>query len=133
MLTKYCPRCENHLPLDRFGKQSAAKDGLQGYCKDCLREYKAEKTYGISQEEYDALMDAQGHRCAICGTHENANAGHTRFVIDHDHITDEVRGLLCDSCNVGLGRFKDSTSFLAMAIVYLETAQKKRIEKEETK
>jgi len=76
-------------------------------------------TYGITQEEYDALLVKQKGRCAICGT-KRAGGRHKVFHIDHDHTTGVIRGLLCWPCNAGLGQFKDSTQFLAAAIKYLQ-------------
>jgi len=54
--------------------------------------------------------------CAIC--HKKLDDP-TKCCIDHDHATGEVRGLLCNECNTGLGMFKDSTGNLARAIAYL--------------
>jgi hypothetical protein len=60
----------------------------------------------------------------ICGTHAD-DVPHTSFkhnplVIDHDHTTGEVRGLLCPTCNAGLGHFKDSPELLLKAALYLQ-------------
>lgn len=57
----------------------------------------------------------QGGCCAICGEPE----GKDRLVVDHDHTTGKVRGLLCRTHNVGLGHFGDSTALLQAAINYL--------------
>jgi hypothetical protein len=71
--------------------------------------------YGITLCQYWDIVKAQDGRCAICGA-----VTQKRLFIDHDHITGKVRGLLCSSCNNGLGQFKDSTTALKQAIVYLE-------------
>lgn len=73
------------------------------------------RKYGLSLEDYDRLLLAQGGCCGICG---NAN-GNKRLAVDHDHTTGKVRGLLCDSCNQGLGFFKDSVERLEAAIQWL--------------
>ena len=70
------------------------------------------RRYGLSQEEYDAMCEAQEHRCAICKQQEE-------LVVDHCHKTGEIRGLPCDSCNKGLGFFRDNPELLAAAIEYL--------------
>jgi hypothetical protein len=68
--------------------------------------------YGITDEDYDAMAEAQGYRCAICESD-------APFVVDHCHQTGRVRGLLCHNCNVGLGHFKDNPQILTAALQYL--------------
>ena len=85
---------------------------------DRSREY----LYGMSSGDYEILMMFQNRSCAICGKTSE------KLVVDHDHITGLVRGLLCQGCNVGLGQFGDSTSGLRAALVYLETSHSRAIE-----
>lgn len=66
------------------------------------RDRKRYARYGITQEQYDAMLISQEGRCAICGTDQWGGSGN-RPHIDHDHATKKVRGLLCFSCNVTLG------------------------------
>lgn len=73
--------------------------------------------HGITLQEYDTLLLIQEGRCAICGT--DTPGGRGGFHVDHNHDTGGVRGLLCYSCNVSLGGFKDSPAILARAIEYL--------------
>jgi hypothetical protein len=70
----------------------------------------------MTQEEFDAMLAAQGGVCKICG---GPPVGKTRLSIDHDHQTNEVRGLLCDRCNVGLAQFQEKTDLLIRAAEYL--------------
>lgn len=72
---------------------------------------------GISQQEYDVLLDRQGGLCALCGG-ENNRKGRL-LALDHDHRTDRIRGLLCSRCNLALGWFDDA-DFLRRAAAYLE-------------
>lgn len=83
-----------------------------------LPRYHLMREYGISDSDYDVLFESQGWACAIC--RRPRRDGERRFPIDHDHVTGEIRGILCDDCNVGIGRLKDSVRLLASAIVYLE-------------
>lgn len=73
------------------------------------------RRYGLTREEYDALMATHGDGCAICGQLDPDRS----LAIDHCHRTQAVRGLLCSSCNLGLGNFRDDPKLLAAAIHYL--------------
>lgn len=73
--------------------------------------------YGISLEEYEALLADQDGKCAICKTEQCETK--KSFAVDHDHVTGVVRGLLCKNCNIGLGMFKDDTFRLKAALEYL--------------
>lgn len=81
--------------------------------------------YGITLEEYDQMLEDQDGVCAICRcppTYER-NGKVLALHVDHDHKTGEVRGLLCHTCNLGLGRFKDNPALLRDAAQYLEKHQ----------
>jgi recombination endonuclease VII len=78
------------------------------------------RRYGMSVLEFQTLMRQQKNRCAIC--REEFGPGRLPL-IDHDHRTNEVRGLLCGACNHGLGRFRDRIDLLESAIVYLRRSQ----------
>ena len=73
---------------------------------------------GLSTDDYRALLEAQNGWCAICCDHEATH-------IDHDHATDEFRGLLCTQCNLLLGMARDSIWVLSQAISYLEDSRRK--------
>lgn len=70
-------------------------------------------TYGLSQVQYEGLIERSGGLCEIC---QEKEAQH----IDHCHQTGSVRGLLCQQCNHGLGNFGDSINSLHKAIEYLK-------------
>jgi hypothetical protein len=74
--------------------------------------------YGISLESYNLLLEKQNHKCAICGK-EKVESDRT-FCVDHNHITGEIRGLLCRNCNSGIGLLQDSEDILYKAIIYLK-------------
>lgn len=74
--------------------------------------------YGISPEQYDALLAEQGGGCACCGK-TSAGGRHGRFHVDHDHKTGKIRGLLCHSCNVGIGALGDTIVGIERAARYL--------------
>ena len=75
------------------------------------------KQYGLTRDEYQALWDQQGGVCAICGQPQHRKG--VKLYVDHSKSTGHVRGLLCHSCNYGLGVFKDDANRLAAASRYL--------------
>jgi hypothetical protein len=123
---KWCPDCDQVLPLTSFGLNAASRNGRTSYCKPCHnirgkkakellggeRTYHLRRRYGITAEEADAMLEEQGGLCAIC---KAAPAVH----VDHDHATGGVRSLLCFNCNGGLGQFKDDPALLRAAADYV--------------
>ena len=119
---KECSRCKQILPeLLSFNES-------QGACKKCRRplghltplerrRHRYLSRYGITLEDYEAMVLGQEGMCGICG-----ESGGKDLYVDHDHSTRKVRGLLCHSCNVGLGHFRDRTELLRAAIDYLENS-----------
>ncbi|OFW52614.1 MAG: hypothetical protein A2146_03735 [Actinobacteria bacterium RBG_16_67_10] len=83
--------------------------------------YMREYLYGIKPAEFDALLDSQGGRCAICRTETAGGKG--GWHVDHDHATGRIRGLLCHGCNIALGYFRDDPDRLRAAMAYLETVR----------
>lgn len=79
---------------------------------------------GISPETYFLMHKSQNGLCAICKLPENRKSRTKgkicRLAIDHCHITNKVRDLLCHDCNTGIGKFKDDINLLKKAIMYLE-------------
>ena len=71
------------------------------------------RNYGLTRQELDALVEAQGGLCAIC---EINPAVH----VDHHHVTGKIRGVLCFTCNVALGQLKDDVGLFRKTIEYLE-------------
>jgi hypothetical protein len=141
---KLCPRCEVTKPLSEFYILGNGK--RQSYCKRCIldlgnewdnanrekvresvRRSWAKNTHGLTDEQYNALLESQGGGCAICGTTEPGGTS-KKFHIDHDHSCCEgsrlcgecIRGLLCNSCNLGIGLFGDDPARLRSAANYQE-------------
>lgn len=84
--------------------------------------------YGITLNEYLQMLESQNHLCAICNnpeTRKDRTGKVHELVIDHDHITNKVRGLLCSKCNSGIGMLKDNISILDKAILYLKQYKEK--------
>jgi len=74
--------------------------------------------YGLTEEGFDELLKSQNGVCAICG--KSRSEMKSNLVVDHDHKTGKVRGLLCVQCNTSLGNLKDNTDLLKKAAEYLE-------------
>ena len=129
---KYCSMCSEHLPLESFPKASRSHDGRFTWCTPCTRQRNRARTpeqkrnwalrskYGITLQQYEEMLEAQGSRCAICQTKEsNPDRKLAPFAVDHCHATGKVRSLLCSNCNFMLGAARDDVSTLTAAIRYL--------------
>lgn len=77
------------------------------------------KKYGLTLDEWEAVLKSQGGVCAICKSSDPASLG---WNTDHSHMTGRFRGILCSSCNWLLGNAKDNIEVLKEAIKYLERA-----------
>ena len=150
---KVCKKCNLKKPRSSYYKEKRVKDGLQARCIDCcksdaravfeanpepyrhrarqasindplLSRKRTCKKHGITLEEYDALLEKQGGHCGMCPATTSGHNMTDDFCIDHDHITGKVRGLLCSSCNLLLGKAKadKGNSILLGALFYLKRA-----------
>lgn len=141
--SKRCPHCGEVKPTTEFSRRNSnGKWGFQSYCKECRnKKYKQyqidnqekykrlnrnnhlKKKYGLTFEDLEKMLRDQDNKCAICGKElflHGASVDYNKIArVDHDHKTGEIRGLLCDSCNIGLGKFRDNTDYLLSAISYL--------------
>jgi len=116
MLT--CTRCKVEKPAtpEAFPLHNGKKNGLDSWCRACRATYRSENCRGrhrdvISNEDLISLKTTTT-QCVICGSEE-------KLVVDHDHATGKIRGLLCNHCNRGLGHFRDDPLLLEFAAQYL--------------
>lgn len=130
METKTCSTCGEEKPTDDFYHQRRA-------CKPCVREHQRrfrdsrpdynhtrnlQRRYGLSVDEYETFIANQNFACAICEVEISTTLGYKAkrpVVVDHNHETGEVRGILCPKCNLVLGHARENTTILYKAIVYL--------------
>jgi len=114
---KWCGACERWLPLDDFGLNRSTISGRADSCKVCFRNSQTARDnlrkYNLSPEKRVALEEKQGGKCAICLRVK-------KLCVDHNHVTGFVRGLLCVSCNVMLGRLNEDFTAFERAIRYLK-------------
>jgi len=115
-----CKVCDNR----KQRKLRRRKDPLVGNrpkLYNSKREERIFKKYGIRDFQYDEMFIEQKGKCKICNClkSDDRNGRHKHFAIDHCHKTNKVRGLLCMSCNTGIGHLADNKDFLKNAIAYL--------------
>jgi hypothetical protein len=111
--------------LSNFSKTNNAKAQAKNYRESVKGTISKRKKwlkykYSITPEDYYEMLVAQDYKCKICKTTENE--GRQFLDVDHCHTSQKIRGLLCNQCNNGLGRFKDSIELLQSAIEYLSSA-----------
>jgi len=113
MKTRVCKVCGKEKPIERFLRNDRPRP--RKTCSQCRRQKLSKieqrhqfelRTYGIRKE------DLGEQKCQVCGSEEKLH-------IDHCHDSGRVRGLLCRSCNIGLGNFKDNIERMGKAIEYL--------------
>lgn len=99
--------------LHRKDKILAQERAYRANDPEAYRRTKLKHRYGLTFEQHQAMYEAQGGICALCGERAASD-------VDHNHDTGAVRGLLCRACNLGLGMFKDTVEGLQRAIDYLK-------------
>jgi hypothetical protein len=146
MRTKMCTRCNKKKTLLHFTKNRQQKDGHSCYCKSCtkilvktrwkpdstkkkkaqakyarsdkgrrvLRNASYKHRYGISLDVYEEMFNEQEGKCKMCNSPSDK-----LLVVDHDHITNKVRGLLCQRCNCFLGYIESDGLLIKLAKLYL--------------
>lgn len=111
------------------------KDGQCVECRSILRKnsypqyrargrkYELKTQFGITVEKYNEMFKLQNGVCAICKQPETVKSSKGRLkqlAVDHCHDTIKVRGLLCYTCNVGIGFLKHNPNILRIAALYCE-------------
>ena len=94
----------------------------EGWQKAIGRKCHLKQRYNVTPQEYESMLEAQNYKCAICGKDASESKRGDKIEslhIDHCHKTKKIRGLLCHTCNTGLGHFKDKIENLLKAIDYL--------------
>jgi hypothetical protein len=118
LTVKTCTKCKVVKPQDseHFPLHNKTKSGFDSWCRVCRSSYRSETRRGnyrtmISDEDLKDIITTV-KECVICGDFGE-------LVVDHCHTTNKVRGMLCGSCNLGLGKFKDDPQLLEFARIYL--------------
>lgn len=135
-LWKSCTECEAVLPLENFHSNKSSPDGRHSRCRICknnaskaryelnkegvllnqkqkyasARERHLKTKYGMTCTQYNQLLEKQDYSCAVCKKHSDDET--KSLHVDHDHVTGEIRGLLCNFCNRQvIGRLRNADIF----------------------
>lgn len=145
---KLCPTCKKEKTLDFYSvyKIGKRKGHPAGSCKECRSllhknrkrkdpsiyeriewPSKLKRLYGITVDQYEAILKRQGGVCAICKSRSSYSRNYktvspekAKFSVDHCHTTGKVRGLLCSKCNRALGLINDNIESVFRMADYLK-------------
>lgn len=133
---KTCRRCNELKDESAFRKCTGNRDGLQSYCNPCAADDKRARytpkerakrrnnllrQYGLTHDAFETMLAGQNSECQICTEPFQLDdmRGPKGAVVDHDHRSGNVRGLLCQCCNRALGMLKDNPFTAQSAALYL--------------
>lgn len=119
-------------PCRYCSNEFVSADGRQYYCSDeCSRTAKslrqAFRLYGITIQQYRAILLCQNGVCAICEQPERTERNRL-LTVDHDHVTGQVRGLLCSHCNRAIGLLRDDPEVIERAALYVKENRQMKLE-----
>jgi hypothetical protein len=122
---KTCTLCNETKPLSAFNKNNRYKDGHYKHCKKCHyevygRDAHFRKAYNITQKDYNSAVEKLNYKCQVCEADATNSSTWSRLVVDHCHTTGEIRGFLCQPCNMALGSARDNPTILRKLANYLE-------------
>lgn len=128
MFTKTCSRCKQSKDLSEFTPRNGNRKGHLAWCKSCYCNYSRERrlaALGINEDAFSSMLEKQNGLCGVCGVSDGTklSGDKHRLCVDHDHVSGRVRGLLCHSCNRGLGLLGDTVECLERAAQYLRDHQ----------
>jgi hypothetical protein len=109
-----CKNCYNKFCIGRY-REYQAEFRSHPEAKLQKRNLQIERDYKISIEDYNKLLEFQGNVCAICKQESNRSLD-----IDHNHLTGEVRGLLCKRCNLIIGQSEEDPILIQKLYDYLD-------------
>lgn len=113
-----CTKCKEEKPstLEFFPPHNKKRNGFDSWCRSCRATYRSEinrgRHRGVISDELLKEIKRDITQCVICGDEGP-------LVVDHCHETGQIRGMLCNHCNRGLGQFRDDPILLEFAAEYL--------------
>jgi len=126
---KVCNKCFRLLNVKSFEINQTRKDGSsirRPTCMDCRKGIEGVKNHDTRYDKSQPAKPPVGEfwKCAIC--EKSGIVGVTvKLVLDHDHLSGHARDYICDSCNTGLGRFRNGKDFLDNAAAFIEKFQER--------
>lgn len=129
MNSKVCSKCKRKLPKSEFFKTGFTYLGKQKYradCKQCSQARHKAYVRGLSVKEREDFLASRDFRCEVCGMSRDASLRILKkdLSIDHCHITNVNKGVLCNVCNMGSGYFRDDSDLAFKLFKYLERTRK---------
>lgn len=126
--SRVCPDCKIDKPTDQYYKQDDMADGYRIQCISCIKErnekLRFKRQYGLTLELYHIILEEQEYKCACCGTqiYKRIDSPSKKLTahVDHDHDTGRIRGLLCGTCNSGIGHLGDTQEGIERALEYVK-------------
>lgn len=120
-----CSKCGEWKDPSEFNKNSQQKTGLSYACRECMRvatrKWNLPAKYNITSERFDEMLKEQDYKCACCGIElDITGKQHNKPHVDHNHLTGEVREILCGNCNLAAGKVKDSSEIARKLADYLK-------------
>lgn len=109
-----CFRCREWVRLEDFSADQSRESGRSHSCKACTSLASTASRYGLGAKALRVMLREANGRCALCKRESK------KLVVDHDHASGAVRGLLCSACNTGMGLLGDNPNLLRIAAQYLE-------------
>jgi len=111
-------RKKNRAQIAEYQKRWASSN------PDKIKKYRLKYYYNISETEYDSLLEKSNFACELCKSADR------QLHVDHCHTTGKVRGILCFTCNLALGKLGDTTESITRVLRYLEKNNEEKIERE---
>lgn len=108
-----CQQCRGKLSLARY---HSSLENKKPHHK-AARKHSLKMRYGMSLEDFDRMHSERGGLCDICS---RPNIAGRVLIVDHEHGTGRVRGLLCQPCNLAIGQLQDSPEIIRKALRYVE-------------
>src|SRR4051812_17333354 len=136
----YCMKCvgnhkkkrvdpeERRLRIKEYKKEYFQKNKVQIYERikskpvntKSIRNSWLKRKYGLTESDYQLLLESQDFKCKICQRPHVEAAARSKLVVDHNHKTGNIRGLLCHNCNVTIGLMNEDTDNISKLIDYLK-------------
>jgi Zn finger protein HypA/HybF involved in hydrogenase expression len=119
-----CSKCKEWKYPSEFNKNKQQKSGLTYACRECMRittrKWNLPAKYNITVERFDEMLKEQNYKCACCEIElDTTGKQHNKPHVDHNHLTGEVRNILCGNCNLAAGKVKDSSEIAIKLANYL--------------